>query len=167
MAKPQVKGISNEFRYSGNKGGLLRVREITKPLKPAGLPDAPDFIDGVINLRGSVIPVLNLHRRFRLAEPATDNNTRLLIVSLAGRPFALVVDEVTEVITVPVRDLRPPPQFSRGVGSEYLIAVCLVEDSLVMLVNLDSILQDHEVEAVRCVDPYDDDSEDINQVGPV
>ncbi|HKZ16335.1 MAG TPA: chemotaxis protein CheW [Geobacteraceae bacterium] len=154
------------FRLGGDMyaADIMRVREITKPLKPAGLPDAPDFIDGVINLRGSVIPVLNLHRRFRLAEPVSDKNTRLLIVSLAGQAFALVVDEVTEVITVPVRDLRPPPQFSRGVESQYLIAVCLVEGSLVMLVNLDSILQAHEVDAVRGVDTYNNDIEDNNQV---
>jgi len=143
---------------------IMRVREITKPLKPAGLPEAPDFIDGVINLRGSVIPVLNLHRRLRLAEPISDKNTRLLIVSLAGQAFALVVDEVTEVITVPVRDLRPPPQFSRGVESQYLIAVCLVEGSLVMLVNLDSILQAHEVDAVRGMDTNNNNIEENNQV---
>jgi purine-binding chemotaxis protein CheW len=146
---------------------IMRVREITKPLKPAGLPDAPDFIEGVINLRGAVIPVLNLHRRFRLVEPDSDKNTRLLIVSLAGQPFALVVDEVTEVVTVPVRDLRPPPRFSRGVGSEYLIAVCLVDDSLVMLIDLDSILKDHEVDVVRGVDTCNNPIDDNNQVEPV
>lgn len=128
---------------------IMRVKEITKPLKPAGLPDAPDYIDGMINLRGTVIPILNLRKRFRLTSPPDEVNARLLIVVLRGQHFALLVDEVTEVITVPVKDLRPPPQFSGGIASEYLIAVCLVEESLVMLVNLDSILHAQEVDAVR------------------
>ncbi|HET6419573.1 MAG TPA: chemotaxis protein CheW [Geobacteraceae bacterium] len=133
---------------------IMRVKEIIKPMKQTGLPEAPEFIDGVINLRGTVIPVLNVHRRFRLSGPETDKNTRLLIVSLAGQAFAMVVDEVTEVITVPVKDLRPPPNFAQGVGREYLIAVCLVEGSMVMLLNLDSILQSHEVEEVRGMNAF-------------
>jgi purine-binding chemotaxis protein CheW len=133
---------------------IMRVREIIKPMKQTGLPDAPEFIDGVINLRGSVIPVLNLHKRFRLPEPESGKNTRLLTVSIAGQAFAMVVDEVTEVTTVPVKDLRPPPQFTHGVGREYLIAVCLVNGSLVMLLNLDSILQSQEVEKVRGMDTF-------------
>jgi purine-binding chemotaxis protein CheW len=133
---------------------IMRVKEIIKPMKQTGLPDALEFIDGVINLRGSVIPVLNMHRRFRLPEPETGKNTRLLIVSLAGQAFAMVVDEVTEVTTVPVKDLRPPPHFAQGVGREYLIAVCLVNGSLVMLLNLDSILQSHEVEEVRGMNTF-------------
>lgn len=133
---------------------IMRVREIIKPMKLTGLPDAPEFIDGVINLRGSVIPVLNLHKRFRLPEPVDAKNTRLLTVSIAGQAFAMVVDEVTEVTTVPVKDLRPPPQFAHGVGREYLIAVCLVNGSLVMLLNLDSILQSHEVEEVKGMNTF-------------
>ncbi len=133
---------------------IMRVKEIIKPLKQTGLPEAPEFIDGVINLRGSVIPVLNIHRRFRLPEPETGKNTRLLIISLAGQVFAMVVDEVTEVISVPVKDLRPPPHFEQGVGREYLVAVCLVNGSLVMLLNLDSILQSDEVEEVRGMNTF-------------
>jgi purine-binding chemotaxis protein CheW len=128
---------------------IMRVKEIIKPLPIAGLPDSPDFIEGVINLRGSVIPVLSLRKRFRFTEPATGNDARLLIVYLAGQEFALVVDDVTEVISVPVKDLRPPPHFEDKVGSEYLVAVCLVDGSLVMLLNLDSILRPHEVKEVR------------------
>lgn len=128
---------------------IMRVREIVKPIKAAGLPEMPDFIDGVINLRGSVIPVLNPHKKFKLTEPVSDKSTRLLIISIAGQSFGLVVDEVTEVITVPVKDLRPPPQLEKGVGAEYLIAVCLVGGSLIMLLNLDSLLCSHEVDVVR------------------
>lgn len=128
---------------------IMRVKEIIKPLPIAGLPDAPAFIEGMINLRGSVIPVMSLRKRFRQTEAQADGDARLLVVSLAGQAFALVVDDVTEVISVPVKDLRPPPHFEDKISSEYLIAVCLVNGALVMLLNLDSILRPGEVEEVR------------------
>lgn len=128
---------------------IMRVREIIKPQKATGLPNAPGFIDGMINLRGSVIPILSPHRRFRLPEPAYDKDTRFLIIAVAGQLFAMVVDQVTEVITVPVNDLRPPPQFTHGVAPEYLVAVCLVKGSLVMLLNLDRIVTANEMHDAR------------------
>jgi purine-binding chemotaxis protein CheW len=94
----------------------------------------------VINLRGAVIPVLDLHKRFNLPSPVPDKKNRLLIVPLAGQTFGLKVDEVTEVISVPVQDLQTPPHFDVGVGAEYLIAVCLTRGPLVMLLNLDMIM---------------------------
>ena len=128
---------------------IMRVKEIVKPLKPAGLPNAPEFIDGMINLRGAVIPVLNLHKRFGISPPVSGRNARFLIVLISGQPFAILVDEVTEVITVPVKDLRPPPHVVNGMGTEHLIAVCLVKGALVMLLNIDTILHSREVEEVR------------------
>lgn len=125
---------------------IMRIKEIVKPQMIAGLPHAPTFVEGVINLRGMVIPVLDLHKRFKLPVPASDGKTRLLIASLTGRAFGLVVDEVTEVINVPVKDLRPPPHFDGKVGAEYLIAVCLVRETLVMLLNLDMIMSEPATE---------------------
>ncbi len=145
----EIKVVCFRLGQDTYAADIMRVKEIIKPMQQTGLPEAPEFIDGVINLRGSVIPVLNIHRRFRLPGPETGKDTRLLIVSLGGQVFAMAVDEVTEVISVPVKDLRPPPHFSHGVGREYLIAVCLVKGSMVMLLNLDSILLSHEVDEVR------------------
>ena len=119
---------------------IMRVKEIVKPQQIAGLPHAPAFVEGVINLRGAVIPVVDLHKRFNLPSPVPDKKNRLLIVPLAGQTFGLKVDEVTEVISVPVQDLQPPPHFDVGVGAEYLIAVCLTRGPLVMLLNLDMIM---------------------------
>ncbi len=125
---------------------IMRVREIIKPQKPAGMPNMPAFVDGVINLRGAVIPILDLHKRFQLPAVEPGKRTRLLIVSLSGQALGLVVDEVTEVVTVAVNDLRPPPQFVQGVGAGHLIAVCLVRGAPVMLLNLDTVLRDQEAD---------------------
>jgi purine-binding chemotaxis protein CheW len=119
---------------------IMRIREIIRPLKLAALPRAPLFVEGVVNLRGDVIPVLDLRKRFAMPVRELDQNSRLLIVALAGRTLGIVVDEVTEVITVPVAHIKPPPQVTHGLGAEYLIGVCLVQDDLVMLLDPDRLL---------------------------
>ena len=125
---------------------IMRIREIIRPQKLAALPKAPVFMEGVLNLRGAVIPVVDLRKRFDMPGREDDSNRRLLILALAGRTLGVVVDEVTEVITVPVANLKPPPQVTHGVGAEYLIGVCLVEDDLVMLLDPDRLLTGSEAE---------------------
>jgi purine-binding chemotaxis protein CheW len=127
----------------------MRIKEIIRPQKLTGLPRSPSFVDGVINLRGTVIPVIDLRKRFDLPERPIDYLTRLLIVTVARQVVGLMVDEVTEVITVPVKDLKPPPLAVRGIGAEYLIGVCLARDEMVMLLNLDKILTDSEADELK------------------
>ncbi|HTG81248.1 MAG TPA: chemotaxis protein CheW [Geobacteraceae bacterium] len=123
---------------------IMRIKEIIRLQRLVNLPKSPAFVEGALNLRGSVIPVVDLRKRFDLPTAPHNRNTRLLIVTVGKQVLGLVVDEVTEVISVPVRDVKPPPQVSGGVGAEYLVGVCIAGDSLIMLLNLDRILTDRE-----------------------
>jgi len=123
---------------------IMRIKEIIRLQKLANLPKSPAFVEGVLNLRGTVIPVIDLRKRFDIPAAPQGRDTRLLIVSMGRQILGLVVDEVTEVLAVPVKDIKPAPQVAKGVGAEYLVGVCLVKDSLIMLLNLDRILSDRE-----------------------
>ena len=123
---------------------IMRIKEIIRPQKLAHLPNASSFVDGVLNLRGTVVPVVDLRKRFGMPVGGEGSSTRLLILKVAGQSLGLVVDDVTEVITVPVKDIKPPPQVVKGVGSHYLVGVCLVRDSLIMLLNLDKLFTERE-----------------------
>lgn len=123
---------------------IMRIREIIKPQKLTNLPKALSYIEGVLNLRGSVTPVIDLRKRFDLPLRNVDSSVRLLIVRVAKQLLGLMVDSVTEVITIPAKDIKPPPQIAGGVGSEFLLGVCLVQDSLVILLNIDAIFTDRE-----------------------
>lgn len=123
---------------------IMRIKEIIRFNRLTNLPKSPDFIEGVFNLRGTVVPVIDLRKRFDIPPAPYDRDTRLLIVALERQLAGLIVDDVMEVISVPVKDLKPPPQVSEGIGAEYLIGVCLAKDSLIMLVNLDSIFSSNE-----------------------
>ena len=134
---------------------IMRIKEIIRLQKLANLPKSPAFVEGALNLRGTVIPVVDLRKRFDLPSAAHNRDTRLLIVTVGKQVLGLVVDEVTEVISVPLKDIKPPPHVASCVGEEYLVGVCLAKDSLIMLLNLDRILSDSEsdelnrLEAIR------------------
>lgn len=128
---------------------IMRIKEIIRPQKLTYLPKAPTFIEGVINLRGAVIPIVDLRKRFNMPERQDGSATRLLIVRLADQTLGLVVDDVTEVITVQINDIKPPPAVSDGVIADYLLGVCLAGEVLVMLLDIDRLLSSKEVSAIE------------------
>ena len=130
---------------------IMRIKEIIRPQKLSHLPKAPPFVEGVINLRGVVIAVIDLRKRFDMPQRELDVASRLLIVKVEGQAMGLVVDDVTEVVTVPVKDLKPPPRLSEGDIHEYLLGVCLVQESMIMLLNLDKLLSPQEVNQLRTI----------------
>lgn len=119
---------------------IMRIREIILPQKLSGLPRASDLLDGVINLRGNVIPVMNMRKRFSMPAEESVKTGKLLIVSLAKQMLALMVDDVMEVITVSARDIKPPILMSSDVGMEFLVGVCLSNERVFMILNVDSLL---------------------------
>ncbi len=128
---------------------IMRINEIIRPQKLTVLPKAPSFIEGVINLRGTVIPVVDLRKRFDMPQRPSNASTRLLIIRISGQSVGLVVDDVTEVITVPVKDIKPPPAVSEGMAVDYLLGVCLSGDVLVMMLDIDKLLTTNEVKALE------------------
>lgn len=127
---------------------IMRIKEIIRPQKLTPLPQAPAFIDGIINLRGAVIPVVDLRKRFDMPPREVSAATRLLIVRLSAQTLGLVVDDVTEVITVPVKDIKPPPVVSGGVVVSHILGVCLSGEHMVMLLDIDRLLTINEISAL-------------------
>lgn len=119
---------------------IMRIKEIVMPQRLSNLPRASDILDGVINLRGNVIPVMDLRKRFGMPQASTEKTGKLLVVSLARQALALAVDNVLEVITVPVKDIKPPLDATEGMGMEHLLGVCLSDDRVFMLLDIDSLL---------------------------
>lgn len=119
---------------------IMRIKEIILPQKLSCLPQASDLLDGVINLRGNVIPVMNMRKRFLMPVEDDYKPGKLLIVALARQILALMVDDVTEVITVLAEDIKPPIQMVVGVGMEFLLGVCLSNERVFMILDIDSLL---------------------------
>lgn len=119
---------------------IMRIKEILLPQKFSSLPTESTVLDGVINLRGTVIPVMNMRKRFQIASRPDEHQSKLLIVSLAKQLLGLMVDDVMEVITVKTQEIKPPVQVSSGVGIQFLAGVCLSGERVVMVLDIDSLL---------------------------
>jgi purine-binding chemotaxis protein CheW len=102
---------------------LRRIREILQPLPIVPVPRAPEFVDGVMNLRGEVIPVVDVRKRLGLA-PRAGARAKVLVVNVAGRVIALVVDAVTEVVRIPRSGIGPPPALVAAAGPRLFLGVC-------------------------------------------
>jgi purine-binding chemotaxis protein CheW len=132
---------------------ILQVQEIIRMLEVTRVPNAPEYIDGVINLRGKVIPIIDLRRRFGMDRKGHDKNTRIVVVELSGQVVGFVVDAVSEVLRIPRSVTEPPPSIVGGVRKEYITAVGKLEDRLLILLDLEKVLKSEErdemVTAVR------------------
>ena len=123
---------------------ILRIKEVIRPQKLTPVPKAPEFIEGVINLRGVIIPVVDLRRRFDQAVIESGQKNRVIISVLAGKVIGLMVDEVAEVRNYTRQEIQPAPRFIKGKETDYFLGVCQRDDDLVMIINLEKILSSDE-----------------------
>jgi purine-binding chemotaxis protein CheW len=103
------------------------------------VPNSPDFVDGVINLRGQVIPVIALRKRFGLEESARDNQSRIVVLEVQDMVLGFIVDSVPEVLRIPPSAVVVPPNFGKA-DREYVSGVAQLDDRLLILLDVDRIL---------------------------
>lgn len=119
---------------------ILKVEEIIRIISITKIPNAPDFIEGVINLRGKVIPVIDLRTRLNRIRKEHDNNTRVIVVEVSGITVGFIVDSVREVLRIPKNITEPPPTIVSNVNSEFITAIGKLEDRLLILLDLEKVL---------------------------
>jgi len=133
------------FHIGGEEFGLdiLRVQEIIRVQQLTRVPNSPAFVDGVINLRGKVIPVITLRNRFGLEEHAHDKQTRIVVVEVSGTVLGFIVDSVSEVLRIPMNTVEPPPRLGK-VEREYVSGVGKLDNRLLILLDVDRLMSDSE-----------------------
>jgi purine-binding chemotaxis protein CheW len=117
---------------------IMRIKEIIPYRRLSSLASPSRYVDGVITLRGAVIPVMNMRKCFGLPPAEDEMSSKLILIRLARQVLALAVDEVHEVITVPAAQLKPPPE-TDGVGRECILGLCLAVDSVFMILDIDAL----------------------------
>ena len=131
------------FHIGGEEFGLniLRVQEIIRIQQLTRVPNSPDYVDGVINLRGKVIPVVALRKRFGLENLAHDKQTRIVVVEVKGTVLGFIVDSVSEVLRIPANTVEPPPRLGK-VEREYVSGVGKLDNRLLILLDVDRLMSD-------------------------
>lgn len=134
------------FSLYGEEFGIeiTRVKEIIKPREITRLPHTPDFIEGVTNLRGEVIPVIDLKKRFGIGSSQTTEDNRIIIAEVDGNRVGFIVDAVTEVLRIPESAIDPPPRSVAGLKAEYLQGIGKLENRLLIVLDVARILTSEE-----------------------
>ena len=127
---------------------ILKVQEINRMVEITKVPQAPHYVEGVINLRGKVIPIIDLRKRFNLEVKEYDKNTRIVVVDIGGNIMGMVVDSVSEVLRLPSDTIEPPPEIAAGVNSEYIKGVAKLEDRLLIFLDLSKVIDVDEMAAI-------------------
>ena len=128
---------------------ILKVQEIIRPVEITRVPNAPAFVEGVINLRGRIVPVVDLRKRFGLPERAQDPHTRIIVVELVDKVVGFMMDAVKEVIRVDRSVIEPPPDLAIGIDTHYIKGVVRLEDRLLILLELEEMLSADEKKTLR------------------
>lgn len=124
---------------------ILKVQEINRMLNITKVPNSPDFVVGVVNLRGRIIPVIDLRKRLNLPEKEADNKTRIVVVELEEKTVGFLVDEVSEVLRIPKSITEPPPSMVAGIDSDFITAVGKLEDRLLTLLDLEKLIKTQDL----------------------
>ncbi len=124
---------------------IIKVQEITK------MPHVPDFVEGITNLRGVVIPVIDLRKRFNLPQTAETKDTRIIVVEMNGVMAGMVVDAVTEVVRVPEDNIEPPSPMVSSVDTAFITGIAKVDKRLIILLDLSKVLTGAEKEHLQAV----------------
>ena len=135
------------FHLAGEDYGIAiqYVTEIIGIQKITEVPDMPDYVKGVINLRGRVIPVMDVRIRFCMPPREYDDRTCIIVVNVDDKSIGLVVDLVNEVADIPEAQIEPPPSAGRQ-GSNYIFGIGKIEDEVKILLDVTSLLYDIDVE---------------------
>ncbi len=137
------------FTVSGEKYAIdiMKAKEIIKPVKVTPLPDVPEFIKGVINLRGMLLPVISMKERLGIAVENIEelgHDARVILVAMEKMVVGIFVDSVEEIIRVSLKDIQAPPRIAKGIGSEYLQGICRMEGEALVMLDLNKILSSSE-----------------------
>jgi purine-binding chemotaxis protein CheW len=146
LAKAGNEDISNILQLVTFKLGdeeyaidILKVQEINRMKEITKMPNSPPDVEGVVNLRGRVIPVVNLRKKFGMEQKDDDSHARIMIIDIDGMTFGVIVDCVEEVLRIPSNIVEPVPPMTTAVSSQFIMGIAKMDDRLIILIDLQKV----------------------------
>ena len=139
------------FKLGAEEYGIdiLRVQEIRSYEEPTRIANAPAFIKGVVNLRGVIVPIVDMRLKFNLETANYDNFTVVIVLSIGTRVVGMVVDAVSDVITLTQEQLRPVPEFNSSIASDHLLAIGAIDQRMLILIDIEKLMTGAEMGLVE------------------
>lgn len=161
MAGINTSAISAQFSFGGSGANdqyivfalgeehyaipILSVQSIIGYAAPSPVPNTPPYMKGIVNLRGDVIPIIDMRMRFNFPERAYDDSTVVVIIEIAQKKYGLVVDEVSDVVAIPNENLQTDFDLQTGIQRRYIKAITRVNDGMVILIDAEKIFSKDEI----------------------
>jgi purine-binding chemotaxis protein CheW len=135
------------FFLAGEEYGIeiLSVHEIIGMMPITSVPGTPDYICGIINLRGKIIPIVDLRRKFGMESKAQTAETCMIVVHVQGVEVGTVVDRVSEVLNIAAGDIEPPPSFGKDVNTDYILGIGKSQSKVKILLNIDRVIATDQI----------------------
>ena len=124
---------------------ILKVQELRGYEEPTRIANAPDFIKGVVNLRGSIVPILDMRIKLNLGTPGYDQFTVVIILNVGGRTMGMVVDSVSDVTTLAPEQIKPAPPMGGALDVSYVTGLATVDERMLILVDIDKLMSSSEM----------------------
>ncbi len=124
---------------------ILKVQELRGYEAVTCIANSPDFIKGVVNLRGIIVPIIDMRIKFNLGEPNYDQFTVVIILNISGRVVGMVVDSVSDVISLKQEQIRPAPEMGTAFNTDYLIGLGTIDERMLILVDIDKLMSGAEM----------------------
>ncbi len=124
---------------------ILKVQEIRGYETVTRIANAPEFVKGVVNLRGIIVPIVDMRIKFNLGEPTYDQFTVVIILNIGGRVVGMVVDSVSDVITLAPEQVKPAPEMGTALNTDYLIGLGTLDERMLILVDIDKLMSSSEM----------------------
>jgi purine-binding chemotaxis protein CheW len=128
---------------------ILKVQEIRGYETPTRIANAPAFLKGVINLRGVIVPIVDLRIKFELGEPTYNQFTVVIILNVGRRVIGIVVDGVSDVIQLGAGDLHPAPEFGSSLDTRYILGLGTVDERMVIVVDIERLMRSEEMALIE------------------
>ncbi|MGV8145602.1 MAG: chemotaxis protein CheW [Alkaliphilus sp.] len=134
------------FKLAGDEFAvdIMYVKEISEHREPSKVPNTPSFIDGIINYRGVVTPVVNLSKKFKQNEKEVTNSTRIIIVYMDDKQTGFIVDDASQVLTINTEDIDAAPDLITSVEQKFISGIAKVEDRMIIILDLAKVLNEKE-----------------------
>ncbi|MFT5590668.1 MAG: purine-binding chemotaxis protein CheW [Bradyrhizobium sp.] len=124
---------------------ILKVQEIRGYEAVTRIANAPEFVKGVVNLRGIIVPIVDMRIKFNLGEPTYDQFTVVIILNISGRVMGMVVDSVSDVITLSAEQIKPAPEMGTAFNTDYLIGLGTLDERMLILIDIDKLMSSSEM----------------------
>lgn len=153
MAEEQMQLVTFQLGEELYGMDIMDVKEIvkTQPIRP--LPNAPYYVEGIFNIRSEIIPIINLHKRFRLTKLVQDDSadeldSGFIILSIDDNKIGIIIDKIARVVSINVSEIKAPPQMLSGIGTEYIRGVYRQEDEYLIILDIRKLFSSKELQKI-------------------